>query len=52
MVTAGILGRFERRDRVLFDLEGWQKFLAFTGGMLVLLLCIAFNVYGWMISAS
>jgi hypothetical protein len=51
-VTAGILGRFERNNRVLFDLQGWQKFLAFTGGVLVLLFCIAFNVFGWIISAS
>lgn len=51
LVTAGMLGRFERRGRVLFDLAGWQKFLAFMLGILALLLCIGLNIYGHMIAS-
>jgi hypothetical protein len=45
-----MLGRYERRDRVLFDLPGWQRFLAFVLGVLALLLSIGLNVYGHMIA--
>ncbi len=46
-----MLGRYERRGRVLFDLADWQKFLAFVFGVLALLLCIGLNIYGHMIAS-
>ncbi len=44
-ITAGMLKRFTYRDRLVFDLNWWQAALAWTGGLLLILIGMALYVY-------
>jgi hypothetical protein len=48
-VSAAFLKRFVYRNRLVFDLNGWQRVVAFFAGILMLLACIYLYEYGFML---